>query len=101
MMPSCISNREYGDHTGEKNFDDEDIIPIIEKVTGASLSDFFNRYVAGTEELPVREMLESIGLRLVVTPRVWSTSAEISDRRLEIGYRVQKRNRNFQWLAKG
>lgn len=63
-----IFNREYGDHTGGKDFGDDDIIPIIEKVTGASLSDFFNRYVAGTEELPVEEMLGKIGLNLVFTP---------------------------------
>ena len=71
---------------GRKNFDDEDIIPIIEKVTGASLSDFFHRYVAGTEELPVKEMLENVGLRLVFSP--------------EFGARIRKSQyKGGTWLA--
>ena len=65
-----LFNREYGDHTGGKNFDDNDIVPIIEKATGTSLREFFQRYIAGTEELPVEELLPQIGLRLVVVPDV-------------------------------
>lgn len=37
---------------------------IIESVAGDDLSDFFKRYVDGTEELPFDEYLEPFGLRL-------------------------------------
>ena len=63
-----LFNKEYGDHPGAKNFDDDDIIPIMERATGASLVDFYTKYIAGTEELPVEAMLKKIGIRLMVVP---------------------------------
>lgn len=65
-----LFNSEYGDHTGARNFDDDDIIPIMERATGASLENFYNRYIAGTEEIPVEAMLEKVGIRLLVVPDV-------------------------------
>jgi predicted metalloprotease with PDZ domain len=54
-------NVEYG-RTG-KTFADEEIIPIMERVTGASLASFYSRYIDGVEALPIDEILPRIGLR--------------------------------------
>lgn len=61
-----LFNAEYADHRGDKEFGDDDIVPIIEKATGASVRDFFNRYIAGTEPLPIRELFPKIGITPVV-----------------------------------
>ncbi|MCE2502679.1 MAG: M61 family metallopeptidase [Chlorobi bacterium] len=61
-------NREYGDHTGGKNFDDDDIIPIIENATGTDLAGFYTNYIAGTKSFPFDEMLPKIGLEGVQIP---------------------------------
>ncbi len=63
-------NREYGDHTGDKEFADEDIIPIIEKATGAKLGEFYRKYIAGTEPLPFDEVFPKIGLEIVMVPEI-------------------------------
>lgn len=54
-------NREFG-RTG-KVFDDEDIIPVMERATGTKLREFYRRYIAGREPLPFDELLPGIGLR--------------------------------------
>jgi predicted metalloprotease with PDZ domain len=54
-------NREYG-KTGT-SFTDEEIIPIIERATGAHLADFYNRYIAGHDPLPFDEYLPKMGLK--------------------------------------
>ncbi len=61
-------NDNYGDHHDGKSFGDDDIVPIIERVTGASIRDFYDRYIAGTEGPPLEEMLAAGGLRPVITP---------------------------------
>lgn len=48
----------------EIGFTPEQLQQIIESVAGDDLSDFFKRYVDGTEELPFDEYLEPFGLRL-------------------------------------
>ncbi|MCB0712668.1 MAG: M61 family metallopeptidase [Ignavibacteriae bacterium] len=63
-------NKEYGDHTGGKNFDDHDIIPIIEKATGAKLQEFYQNYISGTEPLPFDEIFPKIGLKVVLVPEL-------------------------------
>lgn len=57
-------NDQYG-KTG-KTFTDEEIIPLMEKATGAKLADFFARYIAGTEPLPFEEYLPKMGLKVEV-----------------------------------
>jgi predicted metalloprotease with PDZ domain len=57
-------NEEYG-KTG-KSFADDDIIPIMERVTGAKLADFYNHYISGHDPLPFDEYLPKIGLRYAV-----------------------------------
>ena len=61
-------NEEYGDHREGETFGDDDIVPIIEEVTGASIRDFYDRYIAGTEGPPLGELLAAGGLRPVITP---------------------------------
>lgn len=48
----------------EIGFTEEELQGIIESVADRDLSDFFARYVDGTEELPFDEYLEPFGLRL-------------------------------------
>lgn len=48
----------------EIGFTPEQLQEVIESVAGADLSDFFGRYIDGTEELPFDEYLEPFGLRL-------------------------------------
>jgi predicted metalloprotease with PDZ domain len=54
-------NEEYGKKG--RSFDDEEIIPIMERATGAKLAEFYRRYIAGHEPLPFDEYLPKIGLR--------------------------------------
>ncbi len=49
----------------EIGFTPEQLRSTIESVAEMDLSDFFNRYIDGTEELPFNEYLEPFGLRLV------------------------------------
>ncbi len=53
-------NTTYG-HTG-KTFGDDEIIPIMEKFTGARLQPFFDHYIAGTDTLPIDSLLPQMGL---------------------------------------
>jgi predicted metalloprotease with PDZ domain len=59
-------NREFG-QTG-KSFTDEEIIPIMERATGAHLADFYNRYIAGHDPLPFDEYLPKMGLKYALEP---------------------------------
>jgi predicted metalloprotease with PDZ domain len=43
---------------------DDDLMKAVNDVTGSDYADFFNRYVAGVEELPYDEILTKVGLRL-------------------------------------
>lgn len=63
-------NRNYGDHLGGKDFGDDDIVPIIEKATGARLEEFYRRFIAGTEPLPFDELLPRFGLQPVLLPEI-------------------------------
>lgn len=53
--------REYG--RSGRTFSDEEIIPIMERATGAELKPFYRRYVAGREMLPLDALIPKIGLR--------------------------------------
>jgi predicted metalloprotease with PDZ domain len=56
-------NQEYG-KTG-KTFTDEEIIPLIERATGAKLDEFYGNYIDGREALPYQQYLPTIGLKIV------------------------------------
>ncbi|AFY57945.1 putative protease with the C-terminal PDZ domain [Rivularia sp. PCC 7116] len=43
----------------------EELKQVIESVAGSDLTEFFERYVSGREELPFNEYLEPFGLKLV------------------------------------
>lgn len=48
----------------EIGFTPEQLQEVIELVAGVDLSDFFQRYIDGTEELPFNEYLQPFGLQL-------------------------------------
>lgn len=53
-------SKEYGK---EKAFKDAELFDKIVQITGfLELKDFFNRYVAGAEALPISELLKSVGI---------------------------------------
>jgi predicted metalloprotease with PDZ domain len=69
----------------EIGFTPEQLKAVIESVAGFDLSDFFNRYIHGTEELPFDEYFAAFGLRLQ------SNQAE-ADRPPAIGLTVKTEN---------
>jgi predicted metalloprotease with PDZ domain len=46
-----------------KSFKDEDLIALVERYSGASLHDFYQHYIAGTDSLPIDHYLQYMGLR--------------------------------------
>ena len=44
-----------------KTFREEDILPLFEKYSGLDLTDFYNRYIHGTDSLPVDTYLAMMG----------------------------------------
>ncbi|NJK73638.1 MAG: M61 family metallopeptidase [Microcoleus sp. SU_5_6] len=69
-------------HQTEIGFTPEELKAAIESVAGVDLSDFFARYIDGTEELPYDEYLEPFGLQISVDetneiPRLgWTLATE-------------------------
>jgi predicted metalloprotease with PDZ domain len=59
-----LFNEEFG-KTG-RTFEDDQIIPIIERATGAKLGDFYARYIAGRDTLPFDVEFSHTGLSYVV-----------------------------------
>jgi predicted metalloprotease with PDZ domain len=56
-------NRDYAKQ-GQFFPDSEGVRTEAEKVSGTDLRDFFNRYVAGREELPYEQLFATVGLTL-------------------------------------
>ena len=50
-----------------RGFAEEDIWKTCEKTAGRPMKEWFDRYVAGTEELPYGELLPKAGLRIQIT----------------------------------
>jgi len=81
---NLTSNGELNSHSRstEIGFTPEELQSAIESVAGIDLSDFFARYVDGTEELPYNQYLEPFGLQISVgetseTPRIgWTLGTE-------------------------
>lgn len=63
----------------EIGFTPEQLERIIESTAGVDLSDFFQRYLHGTEELPIQEYLKPFGLQL---------KAETTDETPYLGWKV-------------
>jgi predicted metalloprotease with PDZ domain len=52
-----------------RGYEDKDILAAANEVTGSDLTDFFNRYIQGTEPLPYKSVLAAAGLELrIATP---------------------------------
>lgn len=63
-----VMRRLYGEFAKKnRNYTAEDFQRTAEAVAGASLEDFFRRYVRGRDELDYNRALEAAGLRLVTT----------------------------------
>jgi predicted metalloprotease with PDZ domain len=45
-----------------KTFQDKDLIGKMEKITGLNLQDFYKKYIAGTDSLPLGEFLKKMGV---------------------------------------
>jgi predicted metalloprotease with PDZ domain len=58
-----------------RNFTPEDFQSAAERAAGASLDDFFRRYVRGREELDYNAALETVGLRLDTAGPAETTAA--------------------------
>lgn len=54
-------------------FSDDDIIPIMERATGAKLAEFYTRYIAGRDTLPFDEGFRRSGLAYIVRDTVRPT----------------------------
>ncbi|HYM21236.1 MAG TPA: hypothetical protein VEW28_09595 [Candidatus Kapabacteria bacterium] len=52
----------YADAKKGKYFKDEELIGKIEKISGLDLMDFYHRYIAGTDSLPLVSYLPKMGL---------------------------------------
>ncbi|MCJ8282875.1 MAG: PDZ domain-containing protein, partial [Rivularia sp. ALOHA_DT_140] len=50
----------------EVGYKSEELKQVIESVAGIDLTDFFQRYINGIEDLPFNEYLEPFGLKLVI-----------------------------------
>jgi predicted metalloprotease with PDZ domain len=57
-------NRDFAQR-GRFYRDSEDIRAAAEKITGRGMGEFFERYIAGTEEIPFEELLNLAGLSIV------------------------------------
>ena len=81
---NLTSNGQLNSASGqaEIGFTPEELQSAIESVADMDLSDFFARYVDGTEELPYNQYLEPFGLELTIgetseTPRIgWILGTE-------------------------
>ncbi len=65
-----------------KTFKDEDLIHKVEKISGVDLTDFNNRYIHGTDTLPISRYLSMIG----VTPHRESEEAEVNPPQVASGH---------------
>jgi len=55
--------QQFGKH--EVGYTSQQLKEIIESVAGKDLTDFYQQYIEGTQELPFNEYLQPFGLRLV------------------------------------
>jgi predicted metalloprotease with PDZ domain len=84
ISASVKSNGLLNSHSlpTEIGFTPEELQSVIESVADMDLSDFFARYIDGTEELPYNDYLEPFGLQLAIDytnemPRIgWTLGAE-------------------------
>lgn len=56
--------QEYYKKQG-RGFSDEEFQKAVESVAGKSMSDFFQKYISGTETIPYNTYLEAVGMKLV------------------------------------
>jgi len=62
-----------------KHFKDEELMPKIEKIVGLDLSDFYKRYITGTDSIPVEQYLTLMGIEHS------ANSAEASKTSIKLG----------------
>jgi predicted metalloprotease with PDZ domain len=61
--------RYFNDTYGKsgRTFTDDEIVPLMEKVTGAHIQEFYNNYIDGRAALPYDTLLPKIGLKMTVS----------------------------------
>ncbi len=60
----------YAKSKANKHFTDEELLSDLEQMSGASLQDFYKRYIAGYDTLPLSSYLTKMGLAKDVVARV-------------------------------
>lgn len=58
-------SQRYGKH---QPFKDDELFDVIASMSDPTIADFFNRYVAGSESLPYRELFDKAGVRFEKEP---------------------------------
>ena len=71
-----------------RGFAPADFVRVTSEVAGEDLSDFFKRYVRGTETLPYKEAFAQVGLRFVREPRAPVTVGITADEEEKTIFRI-------------
>ena len=94
-----LMNNEFA-KKGKPYNDNADIQASMEKVAGSSFSDFFRKYVAGTEPLPYADVLRRAGLEFRETAVARATTGFDADRGTGTGMTVREvDSASAAWVA--
>lgn len=69
-------SKKYGKN---KAFDDDELFDEITRMTYPEIGDFFNRYVKGADKLPIKEMLETVGVTYLEEEKFYNYSLGLSN----------------------
>lgn len=69
-------SEKYGKN---KAFDDEELFDEITKMTYPEIGEFFNKYVKDAEKLPIKEMLETMGVTYIEEEKFFNYSLGLSN----------------------
>jgi predicted metalloprotease with PDZ domain len=60
--------RYLNEHYAEKGlpYQNEELLPIINNIAQSDLSNFYRRFISGTDDLPYNDIFKSAGLKLIV-----------------------------------
>jgi len=74
-------SKKYGKN---KAFDDDKLFKEIEELTAPEIGDFFKKYVAGTEPLPLSELLQDFGIEYIEQQRFEDYTLGISSENITV-----------------
>lgn len=75
-----LSNK-YGKN---KAFEDEELFSVITEMTYPAVGEFFRKYVAGGQSLPLKEIFEKVGVQYLPERRVQDYSLGISPEHIQV-----------------